>query len=193
MYLYATDPNVQDAYVQSAQKRGYDILLMNSPVDNHFVSQLEQKLEKTSLKRVDSDVADKLIPRDDAPETILTEEQVTSVKDLFGKAVDNSEMTIEVESLSPDEPPVTVTIDEFTQRMKDMARTGGMSFYGNLPDRYRVVVNGNHPLTQRILSAENEQQQSLLARQAFDLALLSRGMLTGAELTAFVNRSVNLL
>src|SRR3546814_8560681 len=93
---------------------------MNAPVDNHFVSQLEQKLEKTSLKRVDSDVADKLIPRDDAPETILTEEQVTSVKDLFGKAVDNSEMTIEVESLSPDEPPVTVTIDEFTQRMKNM-------------------------------------------------------------------------
>src|SRR3546814_8974545 len=77
VYLYATDPNVQDAYVQSAQKRGYDILLMNSPVDNHFVSQLEQKLEKTSLKRVDSDVADKLIPRDDAPETILTEAQVT--------------------------------------------------------------------------------------------------------------------
>src|SRR3546814_1340367 len=135
---------------------------MNSPVDNHFVSQLEQKLEKTSLKRVDSDVADKLIPRDDAPETILTEEQVTSVKDLFGKAVDNSEMTIEVESLSPDEPPVTVTIDEFTQRMKDMARTGGMRFYGNLPDRYRVVGNGNHPVKQRIVSAENEQQQSLL-------------------------------
>src|SRR3546814_2529436 len=101
-------------------------------------------------------------------------------------------MTIEVESLSPDEPPVTVTIDEFTQRMKDMARTGGMSFYGNLPDRYRVVVNGNHPLTQRILSAETEQKQSLLACQAFALALLSIAMRTAAELTAFVNRTVNL-
>src|SRR3546814_11078376 len=131
---------------------------MNSPVDNHFVSQLEQKLEKTSLKRVDSDVADKLIPRDDAPETILTEEQVTSVKDLFGKAVDHSEMTIEVESLSPDEPPVTVTIDEFTQRMKDMARTGGRRFYGNLTERSRVVINGHHTLTPRSSRATNDTQ-----------------------------------
>lgn len=193
VYLYASDPDVQDTYIQSAHKKGYDVLLMDSPVDNHFVSQLEQKLEKTSLKRVDSDVADKLIRKEDAPETVLTEEQTASVKDLFGKAVDKPEMTVEVESLSPGEPPVTVTVDEFTQRMKEMAKTGGMGFYGDLPDRYKVVVNGNHPLTQRILNAENEEKQELLARQVVDLALLSRGMLTGAELTAFVNRSVHLL
>lgn len=193
VYLYASDPDVQDTYIQSAHKKGYDVLLMDSPVDNHFVSQLEQKLEKTSLKRVDSDVADKLIPKEDVPETVLTDEQAASVKDLFGKAIDKPEMTVEVASLSPGESPVTVTVDEFTQRMKEMAKTGGMGFYGNLPDRYKVVVNGNHPLTQRILNAENEEKQALLARQAIDLALLSRGMLTGAELTAFVNRSVHLL
>lgn len=189
VYLYATDPAIQDAYIQSATKKGYDVLLLDSPVDNHFVSHLEQKLEKTALKRVDSDVADQLIPKEDKTETVLSEEQMSRVKEVFGKAVQKPEMSVELASLSPGEPPVTVTIDEFTQRMKEMAKTGGMSFYGNLPDRYKVVVNGNHPLTLRILN-ENEEQQTLLARQALDLALLSRGMLTGAELTAFVNRSV---
>ncbi len=189
VYLYATDPAIQDAYIQSAAKKGYDVLLLDSPVDNHFVSHLEQKLEKTALKRVDSDVADQLIPKGDKTETVLSEEQMNRVREVFGKAVQKPEMSVELASLSPEEPPVTVTIDEFTQRMKEMAKTGGMSFYGNLPDRYKVVVNGNHPLTLRILN-ESEEQQTLLARQALDLALLSRGMLTGAELTAFVNRSV---
>lgn len=193
VYLYTSDAGVQDTYIQSALKKGYDVLLLDSPVDNHFVSQLEQKLEKTSLKRVDSDVADKLIPKEDAPETLLSEEQVGNVKEVFAKVVDNPDMTVQVESLSPGEAPVTVTIDEFTQRMKEMAKTGGMSFYGNMPDRYTVVINGNHPLTLRILNAANQEKQTLLARQAVDLALLSRGMLSGAELTAFVNRSVHLI
>ncbi|QEC53892.1 molecular chaperone HtpG [Anseongella ginsenosidimutans] len=193
VYLYSSDPAVQDTYIQSAAKKGYDVLLLDSPVDNHFVSQLEQKLEKTSLKRVDSDVADKLIPKEEATETLLSEEQVKGVKEVFARAVDKPDMTVEVESLSPGDAPVTVTVDEFTQRMKEMAKTGGMSFYGNMPDRYQVVVNGNHPLILRILNAENQEKQALLARQAVDLALLSRGMLSGAELTAFVNRSVHLI
>src|SRR5690606_11237172 len=97
------------------------------------------------------------------------------VREVFGKAVQKPEMSVELASLSPEEPTVTVTIDEFTHRMKEMAKARGMSFYGNLPDRYKVVVNGTHPLTLRILN-EREEQQTLLARQALDLALLSRGM-----------------
>ncbi|MGZ3946170.1 MAG: molecular chaperone HtpG, partial [Mucilaginibacter sp.] len=194
VYIYTNDPEKQDAFIQSANKKGYDVLLMNSPIDNHFVSSLEQKLDKTSLKRVDSDVADKLIKKDDAPAHILTEEQSAKVKAIFEKAINKPAYKIELESLNPDELPVTVTMDEFMRRMKEMAAMGGgMGFYGNMPDNYKVVINANHKLVSKILEQEGEDTQSVLAKQAFDLALLSQGLLTGAELTEFVNRSVSLI
>jgi molecular chaperone HtpG len=167
---------------------------MNSPIDNHFISHLEQKLEKISLKRVDADVADKLIKKDDAPAHILTEEQSGQVKTIFDSAINKPAYKVELESLNPDELPVTVTMDEFMRRMKDMAAMGGgMGFYGSMPDNYKVVVNGNHKLITRILQTEDTEEQSRLAKQAFDLALLSQGLLTGAELTEFVNRSVSMI
>jgi molecular chaperone HtpG len=194
VYIYTNDPSKQDAFIQSANKKGYDVLLMDSPIDTHFISQLEQKLEKTSLKRVDADVADKLIAKDENPESVLTEEQITKVKSIFDKAINKPAYKVELESLNPDELPVTVTMDEFMRRMKDMAAMGGgMSFYGSMPDNYKVVVNGNHKLISRILQDDNEDAQSTLAKQAFDLALLSQGLLKGADLTEFVNRSVNLI
>jgi len=194
VYIYTNDPKKQDAFIQSANKKGYDVLLMDSPIDTHFISHLEQKLEKTSLKRVDADVADKLIKKDDALEHVLTEEQATEVKSIFDKAINKPAYKVELESLNPDELPVTVTMDEFMRRMKDMAAMGGgMGFYGSMPDNYKVVVNGNHKLVTRILQETNEEVQAQLAKQAFDLALLSQGLLTGAELTEFVNRSVNLI
>jgi len=194
IYLYTNDPDKQDAFIQSANKKDYDVLLMNSPIDNHFISHLEQKLEKTSLKRVDADVADKLIKKDDAPAHILTEEQSAQVKTIFDTAINKPAFKVELESLNPDELPVTVTMDEFMRRMKDMAAMGGgMGFYGNMPDNYKVVVNGNHKLITRILQTEDAAEQSQLAKQAFDLALLSQGLLTGTELTEFVNRSVSMI
>lgn len=193
IYLYTTDPEKQHSFIQSANKKDYDVLLMDSPIDNHFISHLEQKLDKTSLKRVDADVVDKLIKKDDAPAHVLTEEQSTKVKEIFDKAVGKPAYRVELESLNPEELPVTVTMDEFMRRMKDMAKMGGgMGFYGNMPDNYKVVVNANHKLISRILEAD-DQTQGQLAKQAFDLALLSQGLLTGAELTEFVSRSVSLI
>ncbi len=194
VYIYTNDPGKQDAFIQSANKKGYDVLLMNSPIDNHFIGHMEQKLEKTSFKRVDADVADKLIKKEDAPEHILTEEQSTKVKAIFDKAINKPAYKVELESLNPDELPVTVTMDEFMRRMKEMAAMGGgMGFYSSMPDNYKVIVNGNHKLISRILNEESEEVQAALSKQAFDLALLSQGLLTGAELTEFVNRSVNLI
>jgi molecular chaperone HtpG len=196
VYLYTGDAEKHHAYIAAADKRSYDVLIMNSPIDNHFISYLEQETEKTSLKRVDSDVMDKLIVKDAAIETVLTEEQVTQVKDIFSKAITKPGMEVNVESLSPDEMPVTVTMDEWMRRMKDMAAMGGgggMSFYGSLPDRYKVAVNSNHPLISKILENGDEAQKEKLARQAFDLALLSQGMLSGEALTEFVSRSVALI
>lgn len=196
VYLYSNDPGKQDTFIRAAEKKGYDVLRFDSPIDNHFISQLEQKLEKTSLKRVDADVVDKLITKDEAIESVLSEDQSATVKSLFDKAINRSTMNVEVTGQSPEDLPVTITMDEFMRRMKDMAKTGGggmMGFYGNLPDNYKVSVNGNHKLIQRMLEVKDEATQQRLARQAFDLALLSQGMLTGADLTAFVNRSVELI
>jgi len=194
VYIYTNDPDKQDGFIQSANKKGYDVLLMNSPIDNHFIGHIEHKLENTSFKRVDADVADKLIAKEDAPEPILTEEQSTKVKAVFEKAINRAAYKVQLESLNPEEMPVTVTMDEFMRRMKEMAAMGGgMSFYGSMPDNYKVIINGNHKLISRIANEENEELQTQLSKQAFDLALLSQGLLTGAELTEFVTRSVNLI
>lgn len=193
VYLYTTDPDKQDGFIQAAEKKGYDVLVMNSPIDGHFVSSLEQKLEKTLLKRVDSSVVNQLIEKEEKLESVLSEEQSTTVKGIFEKAINKPGYTVEVVGLHPEDAPVTITMDEFMRRMKDMAKMGGgMNFYGNMPDSYKVAINGNHKLVNKILSA-SEEEQGKFAKQAVDLALLSQGMLTGAELTAFVSRSVELI
>ncbi|HTN47313.1 MAG TPA: molecular chaperone HtpG [Flavipsychrobacter sp.] len=196
VYLYSNDAAKQDSFIQAANRKDYDVLVLDGPLDTHFVGQLEQKNEKTTFKRVDADVANRLIEKDETIAMVLTDEQKDKVKDIFTKAINNGNMHVEVESHQPEELPVTVTMEEFMRRMKDMAKmggNGGMNFYGMMPDNYKVAVNGNHKLVSKILEAADEGQQQQLAKQAFDLALLSQGMLTGKDLTAFVERSVSLI
>lgn len=119
IFLYATDLNKQDGFIQSANKKDYDVLVMDSPIDSHFIQSLETKLEKTQLKRVDADVAEKLIQKDDTYANLLTEEQSKSVKEIFEKAISNTNYSVEIEGLSPEEMPVTITMEEFMRRMKD--------------------------------------------------------------------------
>src|SRR5262249_31286484 len=158
-----------------------------------FIHHLEMKLEKTSLKRVDADVIDKLVEKDDLPKHELTEDESKKLKEIFEKAIGNPLMKVEIESQQADGMPVTVTMEEWMRRMKDMSRLGGgMNFYGSMPDSYKVSVNANHKVISKILQAE-ETKQTLMAKQAFDLALLSQGMLKGADLTAFVERSVEVI
>ena len=193
VYLYTPSPEGQDSYIQAATKKGYDVLLMNSPIDTHFIHHLETKLEKTSLKRVDADVIDKLIVKDDTEKHQLTEDEISKLKSIFDKAISNPAMKVEVESLSADAMPVTITMEEWMRRMKDMSRLGGgMNFYGSMPDNYKVAINANHKLITKLLSAD-EAQQTAMAKQAFDLAMLAQGLLKGADLTAFVERSVQVI
>jgi len=196
VYLYSNDPAKQDSFIQAADKKGYDVLVMDGPLDNHFIGQVEQKNEKTTFKRVDADVTNKLIEKDETIAMVLTDEQKEKVKEVFTQAINNTNMHVEVESHNPDELPVTITMEEYMRRMKDMAKmggNGGMNFYGMMPDNYKVAVNGNHKLITKILETTDEATREKLAKQAFDLALLSQGMLTGKDLTAFVERSVNLI
>jgi molecular chaperone HtpG len=147
------------------------------------------------MKRVDADVLDKLIEKEDATKHTLSEEETKSLQSIFDKAISNPSMKVEVESLPADAMPVTITMEEWMRRMKDMSKlggSGGMNFYGSMPDNYKVAVNANHPLITKILSTDTDHQ-TVLAKQTFDLALLAQGMLKGAELTAFVERSVGVL
>jgi molecular chaperone HtpG len=194
VYLYTADPEGQDSYVQAAMKKGYDVLLMNSPIDTHFIHQLEMKLEKTSWKRVDADVTDKLIAKEDAAKHGLTDDETGKLKAIFEKAIDKPDSyKVDVESLPADSMPVTITMEEWMRRMKDMSKMGGgMNFYGTMPDNYKVSINANHKLISKILSAD-EKKQTEMAKHAFDIALLAQGLLKGAELTAFVERSVEVI
>ena len=194
VYLYANDAEKQDSFIQSAKDKGYDVLLMDGVLDNHFVNVLEQKFEKTRVKRVDSETTDKLIDQDVKMESVLGKDDQDKVKSIFEKAINNKDMVVSVESLSPNELPVVITISEWMRRMKDMAKMGGnMGFMGTMPDSYNVAINSNHPVIQRVLKAEAEDQQLKLAKQAFDLGLLSQNMLKGPDLTNFIKRSIDLV
>lgn len=196
VYIYASDAGKQDSFIEGAKNKAYDVLLLDGVLDSHFINTLEQKLEKVQLKRVDSETADKLIDKDEKIESVLSTEEVEQVKTVFEKAINNKNFTVSVEPMSPNDLPVVVTMSEFMRRMKDMAKTGGgggYAFMGAMPDNYNVAVNGNHPITQKILKAESDDAKSKLAKQAYDLALLSQNMLTGADLTSFIKRSVDLV
>lgn len=193
VFLYTNDPSKQDTYIQNAMSRSYDVVVMNGQLDNHFINHLEMKMDKVSWKRVDSDIVDKLIDKGEKKESVLSEADRTRVKELFEKAINHPGMTVAVESLSPDELPAVITMSEFMRRMKDMASMGGgMGMMGNMPDQYNIAVNANHALTAKILKADSEEEQLRLAKQAYDLALLSQNMLKGPDLTNFIKRSVEL-
>ncbi len=195
VYLYTTDLGKQHAFIEAANQKSYDVLVMDTLIDSHFVNALEPKLEKVQFKRVDSETIDKLIPKEEKIESVLSKEEEEKLKTIFEKAVNNTNMILAVESLAPDQMPVVVTMSEWMRRMKDMAKTGGgggFGFMGNMPDSYNVSINGNHAITQKILKATSEDEQVQLAKQAYDLALLSQNLLTGADLTNFIKRSVKL-
>ncbi|GAA4378518.1 molecular chaperone HtpG [Hymenobacter koreensis] len=193
--LYTTDAEAQHAYVVAAQDRGYDVLKLDGVLDSHFIGLLEQKLEKTTFKRVDADTVSKLIEKDETTESVLTDDEKTKLQELFAKAINNPQMNVQVDAMAPQDAPVIITLPEFMRRMKDMQRAGGgggMAMFGSLPDSYTVSVNANNPVAQRVLKADDEAAAKL-AKQAFDLALLAQGMLKGEALTAFVKRSADLL
>jgi molecular chaperone HtpG len=192
VYLYATEPAKQHAFIESIKNKSYDVLKFDGPLDSHFIGTLEHKLEKTQLKRVDADTVDKLIDKDEKMESVLSDKEKETVKELFEKSINDKNSTVNVESLASDDMPVIVTMPEFMRRMKDMQKTGGgggMMMMGDMPDQYTVAVNANHPMVAKLLKAEGAEKEAL-TRQAYDLALLSQGLLEGAALTGFIKRSV---
>ena len=193
VYLYTSQPDEQHSYITGAKERGYDVLLMDGPLDNHFINALEQKFENSQFVRVDAEVVEKLVQKEDAQPSKLSEEQLKAVPPLFEKNVDKTTFHVVCESLSETDLPVIVTQPEFMRRMKDMSAMGGMSYMGNMPDNYQLVVNGNHRLISEILDEKDEERQNNMIKQLIDLAMLSQNLLKGQSLTDFIRRSVDII
>jgi molecular chaperone HtpG len=193
VYLYTTDQQQQDAFIQSAGQKGYSVLKMDNMIDSHFINTIETKIEKTQWKRVDADAVDKLIDTGINLEAILTDAQKESVKKVFEDTLQDKQKIVAVEAMSPDELPAIVTQNEFMRRMSDMSKTGGggMGMFGTMPTTYNITINANHPLISKLADLKSEDEQKALAKQISDLALLSQNLLTGADLTAFIKRTVS--
>ena len=192
VYLYTTDVEQQDAFIQSAQNKGYSIIKLDTLIDSHFINTMESKLEKTQWKRVDADAVDKLIDTGITLEAILSDAQKESVKKVFEETLNDKQKVVAVEAMSPDELPAIVTQNEFMRRMSDMSKTGGggMGMFGAMPNTYNITINANHPLISKLADLKDESEQKALAKQISDLALLSQNLLTGADLTAFIKRTL---
>lgn len=193
--LYTTDPVQQDAYIRAAEERGYKVVKLDTLVDASFIQHMEMKWEKVHFARVDADITDNLIDVQEAGPSVLSESETTTLKSLFDVPVEGLHLSVEVKGLGAKTAPVTATRPEFMRRMKDMAAVSGPmgSFYANMPDEVTLTINGNHPVFGTILQESNADRQKKLARNLADLALLSQGLLKGAALTEFVNRSIEMM
>ena len=193
--LYSNDPEKQDSFIEEAKKRNYDIVLFDNVIDSHYINHIEQKLDKVQIKRVDSDILDKLIDKDEKKEAVISDDEKESLKKIFEKIINNPSTVINVESLSTDESPVVITLPEFFRRMQDMAKSSGNNpmMMGGAGEMVSVSINGNHKLIDKILKAKTNKTKEKIASQVYDLALLSQNMLTGSKLTGFVQRSIDIL
>ncbi len=190
--IYTTDTEAQHAAIEAARARDYDVLIMEGPLDNHFMQHLEYKHQELRFVRVDSDTPSKLVSKEEQLESVLSEDAQTRVKGLFEEVLDTKTAQIELMPMSPEDQPVLITRPEFMRRFKEMQAVQGNSF-GDFPDQYQVVVNTNHPLIAQRLIAADETQQKELVQHIYDLALLHQGMLKGKALSAFIQKSMELI
>ncbi len=194
IYLYASNKDEQHSFIQAATEKGYDVLMMDGILDNHFINTLEHKLTDVMFRRVDSDTIDKLINKEENTVSKLDETQKESLKGIIERNIEKEKFTVIFENLSETEVPFLVLQPEFMRRMKDMsAMGGGYMGMGAMPEFYNLVVNANHPLMQTVLEQGEEAGQDKLVRQLYDLALISQNLLKGEKLTDFVKRSIELI
>ena len=203
VFLYATDVEKQYSFIESAKAKGYDVLVMDCPLDSHFVNLLETKLENSRFARVDSDSIDNLIPKEDKNKPELSEEEQEELSTIF-KAVlpEGNEYYVQAENLGKEAAPILITQNEFMRRYREMSSVGGgMNFYGELPPMYNITVNMENPLVGRIMDAAAGHKDDLagfagqneILRQVTDLALLANGMLKGKDLSDFIARSAKVV
>jgi molecular chaperone HtpG len=195
IYLYASDKDAQHSYIEGAKAKGYQVLLMNTPIVGHLLQKLEGSKENISFVRVDSDSIDNLIKKEDTTPSKLSEDEKTALKERLETVIPTSTYTVQMESLDSNSSPFVITEPEFMRRMKEMQQTGGGGMFGmgQMPEMYNLVVNTNHELIQKIMETKTQAKQERLIKQGFDLAKLSKNLLKGQDLTQFINRSFELI
>ena len=192
--LYAADTAAQHSYIEAAKEKGYQVLLLDSPIVSHLIQKLEGNHENISFARVDGDAIENLIKREEPTVSKLSEEEKETLKPMIEAVVPKESYTVQLEALSSTQLPFVLTQPEFMRRMKEMQQSGGQGgMFGNFPEMYNLVVNTNHPLIEQILNTKTEKKRTRLVQQALDLARLSQHLLKGEELTAFIQRSVDLI
>ncbi|MGI0107805.1 molecular chaperone HtpG [Salinimicrobium sp. WS361] len=193
--LYASNQDAQHSYIETAKEKGYEVLLLDSPIVSHLLQKLEMGDEKVSFVRVDSDHIDNLIKKDEEKISKLNEEEKEKLKADFEKVVPKEKYTVQLEALDSNAAPLIITQPEFMRRMKEMQQTGGGGMFGmgNMPEMYNLVVNTNHSLIGEILNTKTEKKQERLIKQSLDLARLSQNLLKGEELTSFIKRSFDMI
>ncbi|MGM0636146.1 MAG: molecular chaperone HtpG [Bacteroidota bacterium] len=194
--LYASNKDEQHSYIEAAKEKGYEVLLLDSPIVSHLIQKIEgDKDNKVSFVRVDGDHIDNLIKKDEEKVSKLSDDEQEKLKTSFETVVPKEKYTVQMEAMDSSAMPLMITQPEFMRRMKEMQQTGGggMMGFGNMPEMYNLVVNTNHPLMSDILSSADEDKKSTLIKQSLDLALLSQNLLKGEELTKFVKRSFEMI
>ncbi len=193
--LYASNQDAQHSYIQAARDKGYEVLLMDSPIVSHLMQKLESEKEKVTFARVDADHVDNLIKKEEEQISKLSDEEKEELKTSISDTLADTTYTVQVEAMSSDAAPFMITQPEFMRRMKEMQATGGggMMGMGGMPDMYNLVVNANHELVQEILNTKTDKKKKRLITQSVDLAKLSQGLLKGKALTDFVERSYEMV
>lgn len=192
--LYASDKEAQHSYIEAAKAKGYEVLLMDSPIVAHLMQKMETSKEKLGFARVDADHLDNLIKKEDTQISKLSDEEKEKLKTNIEEVIADKGFTVQMEALDSEAAPFIITEPEFMRRMKEMQQTGGGMFgMGNMPDMYNLVVNANHPLVGEILNTKTAKKRERLINQSLDLARLSKGLLKGEELTKFIQRSYEMV
>lgn len=192
--LYTPDKTGFDSYLKAARSKGYDVLLMNQIIDNHYMQHLEYKLNDLTFVRIDSDTLDNLIQKDEKQESVLSEKQQEKVRELFETALGDAKNKIQLKALSPEDHPVVITRPEFMRRMQEMQALQGMGGFGDRDDFYQVVVNTNHPLVaDKLLKMKSEEKKETFANYLYNLARLNQNMLKGEALTRFIENSLEFM
>ena len=191
--LYASNVDEQHAYIEAAKEKGYQVVLLDSPIVSHLIQKLESSNEKLSFARVDGDAIENLIKKEEATVSKLSEEEKEKLQPLIEEVVPKEKYSIQLEALSSTQLPFVLTQPEFMRRMKEMQQAGGNAMFGQMPEMYNLVVNTNHPLVEQILNTKTEKKRTRLIQQTLDLARLSQNLLKGEELTSFIQRSVDLI
>jgi len=193
--LYTSDKEAQHSYIEAAKAKGYEVLLLDSPIVSHLMQKLETSKDKISFARVDADHIDNLIKKEDTKISKLSDEQKTELDTLLKEVIPSEKFAVQLESMDSDAAPFIITQPEFMRRMKEMQQTGGGGMFGmsNMPEMYNLVVNTNSELIGDILKTKTRKKKERLINQGLDLARLSQGLLKGEELTSFIKRSYEMI